>query len=72
MEDIVSRTQGYHVKLVPQGSSSDEERTKDEPEYIMDGDEPRLFMTAAQATDAGREHTMDKLDLTYVLEPVAP
>ena len=68
----MSRTQGYHVKLTPQGSSHAEERTKDEPEYIMDGDEPQLFMTAAQATEAAEGYTMDKLDLTYVLEPVAP
>ena len=68
----MSRTQGYHVKLMPQGSSHAEERTKKEPEYIMDGDKPQLFMTAAQATEAGQDYTMDKADLTYVLEPVAP
>ena len=68
----MSRTQGYHVKLMPQGSSHAEERTKNEPEYIMEGDAPRLFMTQAQATEAGREYTLDKPDLTYALEPVAP
>ena len=38
----------------------------------MDSDKPQLFMTEAQATEAGQDCTLDKPDLTYVLEPVAP
>jgi hypothetical protein len=29
-------------------------------------------MTTADATEAGWEYTMDKPELTYVLEPVVP
>ena len=68
----MTRTKGYYVKLQRQGGRNAEERTSDEPEYIMEGDEPRLFMTTAHATEAGREYTMDKPELTYALEPVVP
>ena len=64
----MSRTRGYYVKLWRQGRSDAE--TQDEPEYIMAGNEPQLFVTKTQAAEAGREYVKDKPELTYALEPV--
>jgi hypothetical protein len=65
----MSRTLGYYVKLERQGSSHAEERTRNEPDYIMEGNKPRLFTTAALAFETGEEYTQDKPDLTFTLEP---
>jgi hypothetical protein len=68
----MSRTQGYYVRLVPQGTAFAEERGDDEPEFIMAEDEPRLFMTEAEAIEAGQTYVASRPKLTYTLVPVAP
>ncbi|HEX7002750.1 MAG TPA: hypothetical protein VF168_00995 [Trueperaceae bacterium] len=68
----MSRTQGYYVRLVPQGTAFAEERGDDEPEFIMDGQEPHLFMTEAEAIEAGQTYVASRPKLTYSVEPVAP
>lgn len=68
----MSRTKGFHVRLWRQGTPAAEERTRDAPEFIMDGDAPQLFMTEADATEAGRRRTEDEPELTFAIEPVVP
>jgi hypothetical protein len=65
----MSRTLGYYVKLERQGSSHAADRTRNEPDYIMEGNKPRLFTTAALAHEMAEEYTQDKPDLTFTLEP---
>ncbi|MEX2534358.1 MAG: hypothetical protein WD273_02070 [Trueperaceae bacterium] len=66
------RTQGYYVRLVPQGVSFAEEPGDDAPEFIMAEDEPQLFLTEAEAIEAGRTYVGSRPKLTYSIEPVAP
>jgi hypothetical protein len=68
----MSRTQGYYVRLVPQGASFAEERGDDEPEFIMADDEPRLFMSEAEAIEAGQVYVASRPKLTYTIEAVSP
>lgn len=67
----MSRTQGYYVRLVPQGANFAEERGDDEPAFIMEQDEPRLFMTEEEAIEAGQTYVASRPKLTYSIEPVA-
>ena len=62
----MSRTRGYRVKPWRQRIDSAE----DAPEYIRDGDEPKLFPTESLAQEMGEEYTRDKPKLTFALEPV--
>lgn len=68
----MSRTEGFYVRLVPQGADFAEERGDDEPEYIMADGGPREFMTEAEAAEAGRTYVASRPKLTYLIEAVAP
>ena len=68
----MSRTQGYYVQLWRQGNEGADEASSEEPQHLMDGDVPQLFMTAAEATEAGKAYTMERDELTYAIEPVVP
>ena len=67
----MGRTEGYYVRLVPQGASFAEERGDDEPDFIMERDEPRLFMTEEEAVEAGQTYVASRPKLTYSIEPVS-
>jgi hypothetical protein len=68
----MSRTQGFYVRLVPQGADFAEERGDDEPEYIMGDGGPQLFLTQPEAIEAGQTYVASRPKLTYTLEPVSP
>lgn len=67
----MSRRDGYYVRLVPQGAEFAEERGDDEPEFIMDAEEPRLFVTETEAIEAGQTYVSSRPKLTYSVEPVS-
>jgi hypothetical protein len=68
----MSRTQGFYVRLVPQGTDFAEERGDDAPEFIMREGEPQLFLTESEAIEAGQTYVASRPKLTYSIEPVAP
>lgn len=68
----MSRTEGFYVRLVPQGTEFAEERGDDEPEYIMGTDGPQLFLTEPEAIEAAQTYVASRPKLTYLLEPQAP
>lgn len=68
----MTRTAGFHVKLVKQGAEFAEERGDDAPEYIMGDDGPQLFLTEAEAIEAGQTYVSSRPKVTYLVEPVVP
>ena len=68
----MSRTEGYYVRLVPQGTDFAEERGDDAPDFIMSEEGPQLFLTVEEAIEAGQTYVASRPKLTYSIEPVAP